>query len=173
VYMRRSLLFIVDVQEGGLNKNTAGLVEKVNKLSEYWYQREWPVVFSRFINLPGSNWQKLRNWHEFEGEPDTLLAKGLTVKTPYIFKKSTYNAWSSEVRAVCLAQSVTDVAIVGMDTNECVLATATAVFDDGFTPWVIKDACASTGGEKAHNTVIPLLEALLGKQQIITIKEIL
>jgi nicotinamidase-related amidase len=89
-----------------------------------------------------------------------------------VFKKSTYSAWSHEVIALCMAQQVKDVVVVGVDTNECVLATAISIFEDGFTPWVVGDATATGGGEQMQKTAITMLENLLGKQQVIMAKEL-
>lgn len=144
------------------------VVPRINRLIERWQAKRWPIVYSRFINLDQSNWQRLRDWHELQCQPDTELAEGLTVASDYIFKKSTYAAWSSETAAVSAAHHVHDIVIVGVDTNECVLATALAVFDAGLTPWVVEDCCASNGGPEPHQLALQLLRPLLGEQQVIT-----
>jgi nicotinamidase-related amidase len=169
----KSLLLVVDVQRGFMNEHTLPAVETINKLVKSWDDRDWPVVCSRFINLPQSNWQRLRKWYGLTGEPDTKLAEELNISTPYIFKKSTYSAWSHEVAAICMSEQVRDVVLVGVDTNECVLATAIAIFDDGFTPWLVADATASGGGKAAHEMAVTVLENLLGQQQVINSKEVL
>jgi nicotinamidase-related amidase len=168
------LLLAVDMQNGFVKaKDTKAVVWRVAELAKLWQERGWPIVCSRFINLPDSNWQRLRDWHELQGEPDTALIPELKDATPYVFKKSTYSAWSSEVIAICAARQVYDVVIAGVDTNECVLATALAVFDAGFTPWVVRDACASSGGSKPHGMAIELMGALLGQQQVIDSAELI
>jgi nicotinamidase-related amidase len=163
----KSLLLVVDVQNGFINEQTKHVVARINRLTAEWQKRQWPVVCSRFINIEGSPWERLRDWHELKGEPETLLSEDLRVDTPYIFKKSTYSAWSPETQQVAAVHKVQDIVIVGVDTNECVLATALAVFDSGLTPWVIEDCCASNGGSQVHDQTLTLLQALLGKQQVI------
>lgn len=172
--MKKALLLVVDVQKGFLlTEETRAVVPKVNTLSMAWQKKDWPIAYTRFINLEGSNWETLRDWHELKQEPDTELADELEVDPKYVFKKSTYNAWSEDVAQVCSIHQVTDVVIVGVDTNECVLATALGVFDAGLTPWLIEDCCASNGGQKSHDAAIELLKPLLGEQQIITSAELL
>lgn len=149
-------------------QETQQIIPAIVELVNVWQGRNWPVVCSRFINLPNSNWQHLRDWNELRSEPDTALIPELDDVTPYVFKKGTYSAWSPEISAVCSAYNAHDIVIAGVDTNECVLATALEVFDAGFIPWIVKDACASTGGAKPNAIAIELLSALLGKQQIIT-----
>lgn len=170
--LSKSLLLVVDVQQGFMNQYTTPVLDPINKLVKHWEGKGWPVVCSRFVNLPGSNWRRLRNWHELTSEPETLLAKNIDINTPYIFKKSTYSAWSHEVSAVCLSEQVSNIVLVGVDTNECVLATAMAIFEDGFTPWVVADACASGGGPEVHETAVTMLKNLIGDQQIINVEEI-
>jgi nicotinamidase-related amidase len=167
--MNKALLLVVDVQNGFLKSDeTKAVVPRINELIETWEGRRWPVVYSRFINLADSNWERLRDWHELKAEPDTLLADELKVAGEYVFKKSSYSAWSSDVESVCHSHGVSDIVIVGVDTNECVLATALAVFDAGMTPWVVEDCCASGGGDRSHEMAIELMKPLLGEQQIIT-----
>ena len=168
----KSLLLVVDAQKGFMNEATRPVVPRINQLIQLWRQRNWPVACSRFVNLPGSNWERLRYWHEMQAEPQTLLADGLEADTPYIFEKSTYSAWSDEVIAVCESHQADDVVIVGVDTNECVLATALSVFDAGYRPWVVEDCCASGGGRRPHQTAISLMMALLGEQQIVRSKDL-
>ena len=172
--MNKALLLIVDVQKGFLQTaETRAVVPCINELVTAWQERSWPVAYSRFINLENSNWQRLRDWHELTDEPATQLADGLIVTGNYIFKKSTYAAWSPETAAVCAGQGITDVVIAGVDTNECVLATALAVFDAGLTPWVAENCCASNGGSKPHAAAIGLLKPLLGEQQIVKSSQLL
>jgi nicotinamidase-related amidase len=171
--MNKALLLVVDVQKGFVTTaETKAVVLRINKLVEQWKKDDWPIVYSRFVNLENSNWERLRDWHELKQEPDTQLVDELTVVSPYIFKKSTYTAWSSEVAAVCFSHTIEEVVIVGVDTNECVLATALSVFDSGLTPWIVEDCCASSGGDMPHQKALDLLKPLLGEQQIITSKEI-
>lgn len=162
------LLLLVDMQNGFMNDATRPVVPAVQRLVATWRQRQWPIVCSRFINLRGSNWERLRDWHELMNEPDTSLIDELQDATDYVFKKSTYAAWSHEITSVCQAHHVRDVVLAGVDTNECVFATALAMFDDGYTPWLVRDACASTGGSKSHDMALELLGALLGEQQIVS-----
>ena len=62
----------------------------------------------------------------------------------------------------------TDLYITGMDTESCVLATALHAFELGFTPWVVKDACASHAGEPVHEAGILVMGRFLGRGQLVT-----
>src|SRR6476469_8837149 len=83
-----SLLLIVDVQKGFLQTDeTKAIVPRINQLVEKWQKHDLPIVYSRFVNLEGSNWEKLRDWHELKNAPDTELADELTVISDYVLKK--------------------------------------------------------------------------------------
>jgi nicotinamidase-related amidase len=167
------LLLLVDVQNGFMDAPGPQAVKPaLVGLAHRWQNLGWPIVCSRFANLPGSNWERLRDWHEMQSEPDTALIAELSDVTPYMFKKSTYAAWSEEILSVCQSHGTRDVVIAGVDTNECVFATALAVFDSGYTPWIVADACASGGGDKPHAMALELLGALLGKQQIVSLQDL-
>jgi nicotinamidase-related amidase len=169
----KALLLVLDVQKGFVKSEpTKTMVPRINRLIERWQAKGWLIVYSRFINLPGSNWERLRDWHELTNEPDTELCDDLTVASPYVFKKSTYAAWSNETAMVCATHQVSEVVIVGVDTNECVLATALAVFDAGLIPWIVEDCCASSGGDEPHQLALQLLRPLLGEQQVIRSSDI-
>jgi nicotinamidase-related amidase len=165
---------IVDVQNGFMeHDHMQAIVPRIQKLVTAWEGKGWPIVASRFVNLPNSNWQRLRNWHEMQNEPETRLYAGLIIDTPFVFKKATYSAWSDEVSSVCVTNDVQEVVITGVDTNECVLATALGVFDAGYRPLVARDATASSGGQEPHDMALQLLTPLLGAEQIVDTQSLL
>lgn len=153
--------------------DTRAIIPRIQGLADAWAKKDWPIVASRFINIQGSNWERLRDWHDMQSGPATNIVPDLTLQTSYIFKKGTYSAWSDEVSAVCAAHSVQQIVIVGVDTNECVLATAIDIFDAGLTPIVVKDCCASSGGKQSHDMGIALLSALIGPRQIVARQNLL
>jgi nicotinamidase-related amidase len=161
------LLLVVDVQNGFVNDNTRHVVRPIANLVKKWQtEKLGPVVFSRFINLAGSPWERLRDWHELKNEPDTSLHEAMPQYDAYVFKKSTYSAWSPEVQQVCGGHKVDEVVLCGIDTNECVLATAIDIFESNLTPVLVEDCCASGAGEDMHNTAIKLIKKLIGQEQV-------
>lgn len=57
--------------------------------------------------------------------------------------------------------------IAGIDTDCCVLATATSLFERNIRPVVLAHYCASNGGERSHAAALTVLERTIGAQQII------
>lgn len=162
-----SLLLVVDVQRGFIHKQTERVIAPINRLLAEWRQTGQPVAFSRFINPAGGLWERLRDWHGCKTEADTALHDSLEVKGDLVLEKQTYSAWGPDLEALCRKKNISKVVLCGVDTNECVLATAISIFDAGLVPVVVRDACASQGVE-FHETALKLLEVLLGKEQVVS-----
>ena len=54
-----------------------------------------------------------------------------------------------------------------VDTDACVLANATYLFDNGFDITVYSKLCASTGGIDVHNAAIEILKRNIGSKNIV------
>lgn len=57
-------------------------------------------------------------------------------------------------------KQIKEVHIVGLDTNDCVLATAYEAFDLGFFTYVIEECTESSSSEKLHKQGLGLLRHL-------------
>ncbi len=162
-----ALLMVVDTQNSFINDHTRHVLRPINELINYWRNQKGSIVFSRFINPEGGPWEKLRSWRECKTEPEILLHSELDKGKDMVVDKHTYSAWGDDVVQLCVSRRLDTVVLCGIDTNECVLATAIDVFDHGFRPVIIRDACASAAGERFHEAALVLLERLLGSEQII------
>lgn len=56
--------------------------------------------------------------------------------------------------------------LVGIDTDCCVLKTATDLFERGIRPIVLEHYCASNGGEDSHKAALRVMERTIGRNQI-------
>lgn len=54
-----------------------------------------------------------------------------------------------------------------VDTDACVLANATYLFDNGFDITVYSKLCASTGGIDIHDVAIEIIEKNIGTKNIV------
>jgi nicotinamidase-related amidase len=61
------------------------------------------------------------------------------------------------VASILREKNITEVHIVGLDTNDCVLATAYESFDLGFVTYVIEECCQSSLSEELHKYAIEIL----------------
>jgi nicotinamidase-related amidase len=142
-------------------------VEPINQLIEKWRSNNGPVLFSRFVNPAGSQWERLLHWTKMRSDKEIAFPDELNVGAAETRSKSSYSAWSQELTSYCQKNSIDTVVICGIDTDQCVLATAIDVFDDGLKPIVMKDCCASSAGDEFHQSGLMLLERLIGKDQIL------
>lgn len=168
----RSLLLVVDVQNCFINDATKHVIEPINQLIRHWHVHNGLIIFSRFINPKGGPWERFRNWQGARTEPEILLHPDLISQGGQIIDKHSYSAWGNELAKRCQERHIETVVLCGVDTNECVLATAIAIFDSGSRPLVAADACASRGVQ-FHTAAIKLLEVLIGKEQVIRNSQLL
>ena len=156
-------LLIVDVQVGFVNDATRHILPKVEEL-----QRKYAHVYAtRFINAEGSPYRKLLDWHRFyESSEDVPLAfdpvDGVTVIDKHVYTCIT-PAFLQGLRS----KGIEEVAICGIDTDACVSACAVDLFENGFRPILLSEACASHAGAEYHEAALRILARLIGKNQII------
>ena len=159
----RSALLIVDVQVGFVNDATRHVVPRVEAL-----QKQYAHVYAtRFINAEGSPYRKLLDWHRFyESSEDVPLAFEPAVGVT-IIDKNVYTCVTPEFIEDLHNKGVEEVAICGIDTDACVSACAVDLFENGFRPILISEACASHAGAEYHEAALRILERLIGKSQIV------
>jgi nicotinamidase-related amidase len=65
------------------------------------------------------------------------------------------------------------VVVCGIATDSCVLATAIDLFEYGLRPIVVKDACGSHAGRKAHEAGLFIIERFIGSKQLVMSSDLL
>ncbi|WP_280424773.1 isochorismatase family cysteine hydrolase [Nocardia carnea] len=169
------LLVVIDVQNGFIVPASAPAVPAAARLVHAWTAAPAPVVLTRYYNHADSPFAQVLDWHAMTEAPDTDLVADLLLYLGkpgvHVVDKDTYSALTPEVTRILAATATTDVYLCGIATDACVLATAIAMFDAGFTPWIIRDACASNASrlppEQLHITALTLLERFLGSRHLI------
>jgi nicotinamidase-related amidase len=102
---------------------------------------------------------------------DTIIEQLASVDD---ISKRSYSAFSdARVLEILRDQKVDTVALCGVDTDACVMATALSAFDLGLRPLVLSDLCASSGGDDYHRAALMLLERNIGHRQILTSKDVM
>ncbi len=159
-------LLVVDVQNGFLNRFTAHIPARVATL--IGRERYDPVLFTRFVNAPGGPYHRFLDWHECEEPPETDLAPEVAAETApdRVFTKPGYTGISDALAERLREGGYDAVAIVGIDTDMCVLKVAMDVFDLGIRPIVLIDCCASTAGLQAHLAGLAVLSRNIGADQL-------
>jgi nicotinamidase-related amidase len=166
----KPVLVVVDVQNGFITEHSQPVVPVIVDLVRRWQAARGDVVFSRYLNYPGSPFERLIGWTKMADGPETDLATELAPyvnsNTPVI-DKSIYTLFTSDGSRLIDEHGWTDLYICGIDTEVCVLKTAVDAFEHNLTPWILQDACASHSNPNAHAAGLFIAARFIGADQII------
>jgi len=166
----KSVLVVVDVQNGLVTEHSEPIVPIIADLVSRWHAACGDVIFTRYLNYAGSPFERLIGWTEMVEAPGTdlvtELAPYINPSTP-IIDKYIYTLFTPEGTRLVEERGWTDLYICGIDTEICVLKTAVDAFERNLTPWIIKDACASHSGPDAHDAGLFIASRFIGINQII------
>lgn len=159
-------LLVVDVQAGFINDFTHHIPQRVVRLIQQ--QAYSPILFTRFINVAESPYTRLLDWNGCSGQPETDLAADLSpyIQSQFVFSKPGLCGLPSELVDYLCKNQIQQVAVVGIDTDMCVLKIAMDLFDHGIEPLVFTDCCASTAGLQAHLAGLAVLSRNIGSQRL-------
>jgi nicotinamidase-related amidase len=127
-----------------------------------------PVYFTRFVNVEGSPFRRLLDWDECSQPPETRLAPEVAefADEGRIFSKPGYAGMPDKLAEKLMRDGVTRVAVVGIDTDMCVLKVALDLFDLNIEPLVYADCCASTAGLQSHLAGLAVLARNIGAERL-------
>ena len=159
-------LLVVDVQRGFINEFTQHIPSRVRRLIETGDYG--PVLYTLFVNTEGSPYQSLLNWHACAGPPETDLVETLAPLADQrnIYPKHGLAGVPQELAERLRNETMSQLSVVGIDTDMCVLKVAMDVFDMGIEPVVLVDCCASTAGLQAHLAGLAILSRNIGPHQL-------
>lgn len=161
--MPNAALLIIDVQVGFVNDATRHIVPRVEEI-----QKRYPHVYAtRFINAEGSPYRKILNWHRFYADSDDVPLAFEPVDLAVIMDKNIYTCVDDAFLEDLRSKGIEEVAICGIDTDACVSACAVDLFENGFKPILLSEACASHAGAEYHEAALRILARLIGKNQIV------
>ena len=165
---RKGILLAVDLQNGFLiSPECKAVVPKVVERANQFHQ----VWATRFFNR-NVNFSRQLNWNEMVSGQSTELSTILSPVVSKTFDKPSYSPVSQALLQALLRDAITTVAVCGVDTDACVMATALGLFDAGFETFVVSDGCASSGGQEYHEAAIKILERNIGAEYVISFNEL-
>lgn len=146
--MGKTALVVIDLQNAFINDRTASLIGKIrNYIGRMNYDF---VIFSKFVNLPDSNFVKKLGWGGCKCSPETDIAMDIS-KIPgevYVFEKHTYSIFKSEeFRDFLERNNITKLYFCGLDIEACVLASVFDAFDFGYDYEILLELSASSAEE--------------------------
>ncbi len=159
-------LLVVDVQLGFINEFTEHLPARIATLID---RRDHdPVYFTRFVNVEGSPFRRILEWDECAEPPDTELAPEIRDHAPEerIYSKPGYAGLPPKLAQHLRDNQIDEIAVVGIDTDMCVLKVAMDLFDMNIRPVIYTDCCASTAGLQSHLAGLAVLARNVGAQHL-------
>lgn len=167
-------LIVVDVQNGFVSEHAEHVVAPIARLVDRWFAAGQPVIFTKFINEPGSQWETLIHWRRLRTPPETDLHAKLAdhVDSGLVAEKHSYTSLTPEVLSYLGNDLPHTVYLAGIATDGCVLKTAVDLFERGVRPVVVEDCCASHAGPELHAMGLRLIGRFIGGDQIVSAADI-
>ena len=162
----RTALLVVDVQNGFVNEFTRHVPSRIAKLIQR--DEHSSVLFTRFVNIEDSPFRRLLGWDDCAEPPDTEIAPEVApfAAAERVFSKPGYAGVPDGLAAHLRDAGYERIAVVGIDTDMCVLKVALDLFDLNIEPFVYVDCCASTAGLQAHLAGLAVLARNIGADRL-------
>ncbi|MGW4951548.1 isochorismatase family cysteine hydrolase [Streptomyces parvulus] len=173
---RSTALLVIDVQQGFVNRHSRSVLPAVVHLVEGWQAAGAPVVLSRFHNEPGSPYETITGWTRLRTPEEQALVSELAPYTSgaaAVIDKAQASIFTPEGAGIIRDAGWTDLVLCGIDTDACVYDSAMAAYQRGYRPWIVVDACASSGGSEYHNAALLLAARNLGAAQLVNTETVL
>lgn len=167
---RKPVLVVIDAQNGFVRDASKHVIPVIRDLVERWYAVGGDVVFTRYLNFPGSNFERLIHWSKLQTSPEIDIVDelaSLAMRATAVVDKTIYSLFNDEGTALVREHGWTDLYICGIATESCVLKTAVDAFELDLTPWLLEDASASHAGDSVHQAGVLVTSRFIGKDQII------
>lgn len=175
--LEEAVLVVIDMQNGFVNERSTPIIPAVVRLVDRWQRVGGATIFTRFVNGPGSPWERLIHWTKLQRSPETDIIDELLPQaaraTHVADKENHYTLFNAEGSATVEAGGWRDLVFCGLATESCVLKSAVDAFERGYTPWVVHDASYSHAGEEAHRAGLLVARRFLGRNQIIDADDLL
>ncbi|MFD8078205.1 isochorismatase family cysteine hydrolase [Streptomyces sp. NPDC059718] len=173
---RSTALIVIDVQRGFVNGHSRGVIPAIVNVVKQWHSAGAPIVFARFLNAPGSPYETITGWTKLRTAEERELIPELSAyvdDAAGVIDKPQSSIFTAEGTRLLQGGGWTDLVMCGIDTDSCVYDSAIAAYHAGFRPWVVTDACASTGGPEYHDAAIMLAARNIGSSQLVTTHDVL
>jgi nicotinamidase-related amidase len=171
----RPVLIVVDVQNGFVKEKSAHVVPVIVDLVDRWQSAGGDVVFTRYLNYPGSPFERLIKWSLLQHSPEIDIVDELqpyAARATAIVDKTIYSLFNEQGRALVEQHRWTDLYVCGIATESCVLKTAVDAFELDLTPYLVEDASASHAGQAVHEAGVLVTSRFIGPDQIIRVADI-
>ncbi len=162
----KNILLVIDVQKGFItNASTSAVKKSIDTLiASKCFDCVISTVYQNYENSPII---KLMGWDKLLDADEQQLTGEAKYRSDYVVTKSTYSAVNDSLLDVLKKTNggayPDCVYVVGVDTECCVLATATDLFELGIRPIVLTDYCGASSGLEYHKAGLLSMHSLIGK----------
>ncbi|MFE3501927.1 isochorismatase family cysteine hydrolase [Kitasatospora sp. NPDC059146] len=171
-----AVLVAVDVQAGFVRESSEHVVPTIARLVKAWQLSGGATIIATFANAEGSHYERISGWTRLRSPQEQALAPELAplaAAATQVVKKTTSSVFKAPgVLELFRTKGWTDVLLCGIDTDSCVLDTATDAYQYDITPWLVTDACASSGGLEYHDAALLLARRNLGGHLLLTADDV-
>lgn len=162
-------LFLIDLQKEFCTKETEKVFDRIVKFVKTTDYKH--VIATMYENNEESACYKMLNWKECM-KGSTKLIKDIERYSNLKIRKDTYSKCTEELLQYVKENNITELHIMGVNTDACVLATAFDLFENNIEFKVIEEFCASTEGEDIHQSAIKVMKSALGSKRVVTLEEL-
>lgn len=173
---RSTALLVIDVQQGFVNDRSRNALPGIVRLLQGWQQAGAPVVFSRFHNPEGSPYETITGWTRLRTQAEQALTAELAnfvAGAAAVVDKAQSSIFTPDFAALARDAGWTDLVLCGIDTDACVYDSAVSAYHAGHRPWIVTDACASSGGVQFHDAALLMASRNIGRTQLVSCDEVL
>jgi len=157
---RKRALLVIDVQDIFMNRHVEHIPGRIVSLIN---AAEYAIYVEAIFHAePGSIWDRQQQWSgpkngHLASMPE--LSSALAKKQAVRLEKDTRSAFRSEfpLHKYLQDNDIEEVHIVGVDTSDCVLATAHEAFDLGYFTFVIEECCEVAHDRTLHEKAVDIL----------------
>jgi nicotinamidase-related amidase len=159
-------LLVIDAQSAFLRPSTADVFDRISAHLSSPAARYDLVVAVRVMNPPGSLWERRLGWLRMRAPGEADLLPEIAARADAVLDKTGYSAATPPLRRLLRQRGIGRAAICGVNTDQCVLATAFGLWDAGIDPVVLEDLCASTSGAEAHERGLAVARTAFGEDAV-------
>ena len=163
------IAIIVDMQNGFASSER---IQELGDRIDALLQKDLfdAVIATRFLNGDHSPYERFLDWTEMRTDEDIQLLPSILPYVDLTVDKQIYTCVNADfLQMLCQLNDGTmpeKVFLMGVDTDCCVLATATGLFENDIRPVVLTAYCDSTGGAEYHEAGLLCLKRLIGEKQL-------
>jgi len=172
--MGKTLILIIDMQNGFQNAYTEGLDQKTLRFLDQLEEKGADVLVAGtcYVNHEQTACYRFEGWKAcMAGTREAEILASLRPRMQRVFQKDKYSCWNEEMRQFVQENGIEKVYFTGVNTGCCVLHSAFDFYNDLADCSVIEDLCASTSGVREHEAALIVLRSCITRERVITAEQ--